>query len=141
MAKHRSVDHKDSDAEYAAHVRKFVGQHVDAELLPIDDAAFLVGRWRSSLSHAVDQEFDLEHLADGTLRLAGEEPVENAEPDQWQFKDGGYFQKTWVPPMPEYDIDEPSWNYEGYRCAQTADGRIVYWNGDGSLVVTLTRVM
>jgi hypothetical protein len=138
--KHRPVDHKDSDAEYAAQVQKFIAVRVGAELLPIEDSQALVGRWRSSMSRQPDGEFDLEHLADGTLRFSDAEPVENAEPAQWQFEDGGYFQKTWVPPMPEYDIDEPSWNCEGYRCAQTADGRIVYWNGDGSLVVTLTRV-
>lgn len=138
MAKHRPVDHKDSDAEYAAQVRKFVGQHVDAELLPIDDAAFLVGRWRSSLSRAQDREFDLEHLADGTLRFASE--AADAEPGKWQLQDETYIQTTWVPPMPDYGIDEATWNQEAYHCARTADGRIVYWNGDSSLVVTLTRV-
>jgi hypothetical protein len=42
--------------------------------------------------------------------------------------------------MPDYGIEEESWNQEAHRCAKTADGRIVYWNGDGSLVVTLTPV-
>jgi hypothetical protein len=132
------IDHKESDAEYAALVRESVGKRLDAELLPIEDAAVLIGRWRSSVAHVPDAEYDIEHLEDGTLKM----PLEpkDAKPGKWALRSGAYFQTTWVPPMPDYGIEEESWNQEAYRCAITGDGRIVYWNGDGSLVVTLTRI-
>lgn len=63
----------------------------------------------------------------------------HSRPGEWKFESGIYSQTTWVSPMPEYGMHEASWNEEAYHCAQTADGRIVYWNGDGSLVVTLTK--
>lgn len=137
--KHRPVDHKDSDAEYAAQVRHFVGKRIGAELLPARDRKAFVGRWRMSNSPDPKREFDVEHLADGTLTSTSDDA--NAKPGKWQLKDEAYVQTTWVPPMPDYGIDEESWAQEAYRCAVTADGRIVYWNGDGSYVEILTRVM
>jgi hypothetical protein len=136
--KHRPVDHKDSDAEYADQVQKFIAKRIGAELLPAQAPQAFVGRWRSSVAPNAKRDFDLEHLADGTLPSTLDEP--NAKPGKWLLEDETYFQTTWVPPMPEYGIDEESWSQEAYRCAVTADGRIVYWNGDGSYVEVLTRV-
>src|SRR5690349_14417940 len=125
--KHQPVDHKDSDAEYAAQVQGHVAKRLGVELLPISSKRAFYGRWKSSFKFVQDKEYDVEHLADGTML----QPLsEHKKPGKWQYKAGVYTQTTWVPPIPEYGIEDPSWNQECYRCAQTADGRIVYWNGD-----------
>jgi hypothetical protein len=141
--KFRPVDHKESDVEYVAQVRAGVSKRIGFELLPISDPAVFVGRWRSSLrrNRNADAKYDLEHLPSGELRFAGSKPdLSQRKPDKWQLQHDAYVQTTWVRPMPEYGIEKGTWNEEAYRCAQTADGQIVYWNGDGSLVVVLTRV-
>jgi hypothetical protein len=138
VSKFAPVDHKESDADYVALVRDSVAKRLDTKLLPIEESVVLHGRWRSSVTHAPNAEYDIEHLEDGTLNFAGER--KDAKPGKWALKSDVYIQTTWVPPMPEYGIEEESWNQEAYRCALTADGRIVYWNGDGSLVVTLTKI-
>ena len=131
------IDHKESDADYAAMVRESIGRRLAIELLPITDPAAFIGRWRSSVTHASGPDYDIEHLNDGTLNIAFQ-PTDG-KPGKWALEFGTYIQTTWVPPMPEYGMEEESWNQEAYRCAMTPDGRIVYWNGDGSLVVTLTK--
>jgi hypothetical protein len=131
------VDHKESDAKYAEIVRAGVAQRVGAELLPIDDPAFLVGKWRSSLGLS-RRSRDVEHFADGTMPASANLP--DAKPGKWRLKGDTYIQTTWVPPMPEYGIDNASWSEEAYRCARISEGQFVYWNGDGSLVITLTRL-
>lgn len=137
MSDFSPIDHKESDQEYAARVRGFVAKRVGTELLPIEDASFWIGRWRSSLKKKRQTEYDIEYLSDSTFRRSA---AADSKPGRWQPKDDVYIQTTWVPPMPEYGIETETWNQEAYRCARTEDGRIVYWNGDSSLVVVLTSV-
>lgn len=132
------IDHKELDQEYVARVRGFVAKRVGSELLPIEDAAFWIGRWCSSLKKKAQAEYNIEYLNDSTFKLSA--AAADSKPGRWKLKGDAYFETTWVPPMPEYGIEEESWNQEAYRCARAADGSIVYWNGDGSLVVILTPV-
>jgi hypothetical protein len=137
MSDFSPVDHKESDSEYVASVRTAVAEQTGVELLPIEDPAGLIGLWRSC-PRLSSYEGKIEHLGDGTLKMSSD--AKDAKPGRWRLKEDAYIQTTWVPPMPEYGIDEESWNEEAYRCARTSDGRIVYWNGDGSLIVTLSPI-
>jgi hypothetical protein len=126
MSDFHPVDHKESDAEYVALVRTLVGKRIGAELLRIEDPAELIGRWRSSLTHAPDGDYDVEHLEDGTLAIAAELP--DSKPGRWTLKSEAYIQTTWVPPMPDYGIEEESWNQEAYRCTTNLNHRELFDN-------------
>ena len=137
MSDFTPVDHKESDPEYVALVRKSVAQRLDTTLQDIDDPAFIIGRWRSSISRQQTHDYDLEHMPDGTIADPGGTSDEHSS--KWKIGNDTYEVTSWCPPMPEYGMDTGSWTGEAYRCARTEDGRFVYWNGDGSLIVTLTK--
>jgi len=132
------IDHKESDVEYVALVRNSVAKRLKTTLENVDDPSFLVGRWRSSLSRRSASDYDFEHLADGTF--ASRDATSVGPAGRWKLEGGAYVVTSWCPPLPEDKIDEGFWEAEAFRCAKTGQGQIVYWNGDGSLVVTLTRV-
>ena len=133
----RPIDHKDSDPEYAALVRRGVVQHAGCELLDDVDPQILVGRWVSSIDYKHDEDYDHEFKADGTSDM----PIayKGPSPNTWRIDGDHFIDHSWSPPAPEYGIDEPMDGIECYRCAVLSDGRFAYWNGDGSLVVFLTR--
>lgn len=59
---------------------------------------------------------------------------------QWRLNgDGTFSLLTWCPPDPEFGIDEPQLDEDRRHVAALADGRLVMWNGDGSLLVVLSR--
>jgi hypothetical protein len=133
----RPIDHKDSDAAYAALVRNGVAQRAGCELLDAVDPLFLIGRWVSSIDYKHDETFDHEFRADGTSNM----PIayRGPTPNTWRIDGDHFIVRSWSLPIPEYGINEPMDGIERYRCAVLADGRFAYWNGDGSLVVFLTR--
>ncbi|WP_166832109.1 hypothetical protein [Thalassoroseus pseudoceratinae] len=138
MAEHRPVDHKDSDAEYAAQIREWVAQRAECELLDSIDPTFLIGEWKSSISRSDDGTPDYIFLGDGTYRTPN--GFDGPSPNTWTI-DGDHFIETyWSPPAPEYEIHDPMQGQECYRCAQLKDGRFAFWNGDSSLLVFLTRI-
>jgi hypothetical protein len=133
-----SIDHKDSDPEYAALVRIGVAQRAGCELLDYVDPQFLVGRWASSIDYKHDNAYDHEFKADGTFEM----PIsfKGPSPNTWRIDGDHFVERSGSPPIPEYGIDEPIDGIEFYRCAVLTDGRFAYWNGDGSLCVFLTRI-
>ena len=137
MPDFRPIDHKDSDAQYAALVREGVARRAGCELLDGMDPLFLVGRWASSIDYGHNDSFDHEFRADGTseMPMAYKGPT----PNTWRIVGDHFVDHSWSPPVPEYGINEPMDGIECYRCAALSDGRFAYWNGDGSLVVFLTR--
>ncbi|QDV67680.1 hypothetical protein Poly24_13820 [Rosistilla carotiformis] len=135
----RPIDHKDSDAEYAALVRGDVAKKAGCDLLDTVDSAALVGRWRSSLDYRHTELFDYDFRADGTYSMPTS--FSGPTPNTWRIDGDHFIDHSWCPPAPEYDIHEPMDNIETYRCAQLTDGRFAYWNGDGSLLVFLTQII
>ena len=138
MTEFKPIDHKDSDAEYASLVRTAVATKAGCELLSTVDPAALIGRWRSSIDYRHGKPFDHDFRRDGTHSM----PISYAGPkaNTWRIDGDHFIEQSWCPPAPEYDIHEPMSNVETFRCAQLVDGRFAYWNGDGSLLVFLTRV-
>ena len=132
------VDHKESDPEYVARIRKWVEQRAGCALLETVDPLFLVGKWTSSIDYGHTEPFDYEFRADGTYTMPLDD-FEGPTPNTWRIEGDHFIEDVWSPPIPEYDIDEPIQGEERYRCAQLADGRFAYWSGDSSLLVFLTR--
>ena len=134
----RPIDHKDSDAEYSALVRGSVAKRAGCELLDSFDHAALVGRWKSSIDYRHNETYDYDFRADGTYSM----PISfsGPTPNTWRIDGDHFIEHSWCPPAPEYGIHDPMDNVETYRCSMLSDGRFAYWNGDGSLVVFLTRI-
>lgn len=137
MTEHRPIDHKDSDAEYAAQIRQWVAKRADSELFDVS-ADFLVGKWNGNLGENDLGVPDYTFLADGTYQTP--DSYDGRSPNTWKIDGDHFIQTSWSPPIPEYGIAEPMQGQECYRCAQLADGRFAYWNGDSSLLVFLTRI-
>jgi hypothetical protein len=137
MTDFNPVDHKESDAEYVARIRKWVEQRAGCPLLERVDPLFLVGRWKSSIDYGHTEPFDYEFRADGTYTM----PIafEGPTPNTWRIEGDHFIETSWSPPAPQYDIHEPIQGQERYRCAQLEDGRFARWNGDSSFREFLTR--
>ena len=58
---------------------------------------------------------------------------------KWDLSNDRLTDHTWCEPIPEYRLDEGTWNIDTYHCTVTEGGVIVLWNGDGFLQMTLIR--
>ncbi len=138
MADFTPVDHKDSDPEYRAAVRAGIETLLGTPIEDIQDPETLLGEWERASPHLAgtpSQRFC--YLADGTFESPYDS--EDSPRGQWQVEPGRYTETTWCQPMPEYGIDEGTWNPETYHCAVTDSGDVVIWNGDGSLLLLMKR--
>lgn len=132
------IDHKDSDREYRSLVRTSVEGRVGGKLRDITSASELVGDWVQTPTFSHDGSPTVRRFhEDGTCTLElGPQKLPEAK---WRILPGVFVEETWCDPMPDYGIDEGCWSEERYHCALCDDGRVVYWNGDSSLLVELQR--
>lgn len=137
MSDFRPIDHKDSDVEYRANVRKGVESTLGTALSdPSPDA--LIGEWDCTAPHLPSRPaLHFTYFADGTFRSPYYS--EEAPRQRWKIADGVYTELTWEEPMPEHGIPEGSWTPEEFHCAVTSTASIAIWNGDGSMLHLLTR--
>lgn len=132
------IDHKDSDPEYRAAVRRDLETLLGSRLTELTCAEVMLGDWDRTcprLPNRPAQRFC--YFADGTF--AAPYDAEGSPRGRWGVEHGVYTEITWGAPSPEYGIDEGTWNPSAYHCAATESGAIVIWNGDGSLLLLLTR--
>lgn len=133
------IDHKDSDPDYRAAVRSGIEDILHSRLSEVADAEVFVGEWQRTcprLPNRPAQGFT--YLADGTFQAPYDR--EDSPRGRWAFEQGVYTEITWGAPSPEYGILEGTWNPTMYHCAMTEAGEIAIWNGDGSLLLLLTRL-
>jgi hypothetical protein len=138
MTDFKPIDHKDSDAEYRANVRKGIELSLGTTLTVASTDA-LIGDWERTAAHRPSQPaLRFTYFADGTFRS----PYDSKEAPRrrWKIADGVYTELAWEEPMPEHDIHEGSWTPEEFHCAVTSTGSIAIWNGDGSMLLLLTRI-
>ena len=132
------IDHKDSDPEYRAAVLDGIETVLGSKLTYVDSPDALLGDWNRSCPHLPDREPQrFSYLADGTFRSPYDS--DDSPPGKWRIDNGTYTESTWCKPMPEYGMDEGTWNPETYHCAFAEDESIAIWNGDGSLLLLLTK--
>lgn len=141
------IDHMDEPGEYRARIRESVQQRIGNRGEPVKDRTELIGDWDVSY----DRWFEklptklafIYHLhADGTLlieTLVDDRRLEDF--GQWRLNSDGTFSEVieclpdpTIPGMENGAIDESRFHLLGLR-----DGRRVLWNGDGSLVLLLSR--
>jgi len=140
MPEFQPVDHKDSDQMYRSQVRAVVSEIIGSELRDVVDSSSLIGEWRCSYPRTPAlAPSTRSYFNDGTFTSTFDK---NGIPTaKWEIEVGKYTEITWCEPMPEYGIDEGTWNYTTYHCAVTLDGSIAMWNGDASFLTLLTRIV
>ena len=127
------IDHKDSDLEYRQEVRDVIEKEY-GPLQSMSSRDELVGKWIHSLFSEDDALYVLSE--DGTVRCKFDN---DANPNgKWSFETDRFTDWTWCEADPEFGLDEGTWNIESYHCMKTKNGRVVLWNGDGSLRMILT---
>jgi hypothetical protein len=132
------IDHKDSDREYRAAVREGIETLLGSKLRSLDSPDTLIGDWNRSFPHLPNGEPQrFTYLPDGTFLS----PYDSADSPfgKWEVRNGTYIETTWCEPMPEYGIEDGTWNPETYHCAATDTGAVALWNGDGSMLLLLTK--
>lgn len=138
MTHFNPIDHKDSDPEYRAVVRRGIETRLGCGLTALESPEALLGDWNRTfpqLPKQASQQFS--YFADGTF--AAPDDTESSPRGRWTVEHGTYTETTWCAPVPEYGINEGTWNPSTYHAAVTPAGAIVLWNGDGSLLMLLTR--
>jgi hypothetical protein len=140
------VDHKDEPGDYRQQVREGVEKRVGMRGQPVTGPDELVGSWDvaadTSLGELPPKPMFVYHLhTDGSSVVettAGDRMHRNT--GEWRLNSDGTFSLlTWCPPDPEFGIDKPQLDEERNFVAALADGRLVMWNGDGSLLLVLSR--
>lgn len=132
------IDHKDSDLEYRNEVRGFVEQAVGSKLVDITSEEELIGDWERTCPYLPDHDSQrFSYLFDGTFRSPYD--ADDTPRSKWKVERGTFTEITWCKPMPEFGIAEGTWNYETLHCAVTDTGSVAIWNGDGSLLLLLTK--
>jgi hypothetical protein len=138
MPEFQPVDHKDSDQSYRTQVRAVVSEIIGSELIDVVDSSSLIGEWRCSFPRAPTlAPFTRSYFKDGTF--ASPFDKDGIPAAKWEIELGMYTEITWCEPMPEYGMDEGTWNYTTHHCAVTSDGSIAMWNGDASYLLLLKR--
>lgn len=136
------IDHKDEPGEYRQRVRSNVFDRVGVRGEPVASADQFVGSWRVhfvGMRGETSGQSSVYRLSTGgraVVESAGQPPAEN---DRWRLNaDGSVSWLVWCAAMPEYGLPEPTYQEQRMHAAALSDGRLVLWNGDGSLVKLLS---
>ena len=114
-----------------------IASKLGVEFVELDDPSQICGTWSYATHGATTKPQIVTYKEDGTVDNPGDSSEGPAV--KWQCKEGVLIKTFWVPPMPEYGVNEASWESSSCRCALATDGRIILWNNDGSLIHVLTR--
>ena len=141
------IDHKDEPGEHRKAVFKYVRSQIGNDGYTPNKFSEFCGTWIGDLVPASGQ------TAGGTLRkkitinpdgLAPSKSLESdweCPKDKWQLNENGSLsQWSYVEPMPEYGIDEPTYEEECLHVLFISKDVFVTFNGDASLVFRYTRV-
>jgi hypothetical protein len=136
------VDHKDTPGGYRQQVRANVLGRVGAQSSAVTSREKLVGDWLVSFVGFQGQEpkqalvYRLTSDGKAAVEMTGQPP---SKEDEWRLNDDGSFSMlVWVAAMPEYGLPDPTHEEQRMHLAALPDGRLVLWNGDGSLVKLLS---
>ncbi len=136
------IDHKDEAGEYRAQVRAAVFGRAGETGQPVTSREQLVGSWDAVVVGLAGPlpvpafVYRLGGGGDSVVEVVGQSGTPSA--GEWRLNpDATFSLLTWCPPQPEYGIDDPQLDEDRRHVAALADGRVVMWNGDGSLVLML----
>lgn len=137
------IDHKDRPGEYRSEVRLSVFHRVGSTGANVTSRQQIVGGW------AVNR-VDLRGGKHGKpilyrLRADGQAIIEmEARPpstrNEWRLNgDGTFSLMVWCEALPEDGLPLPTLEEIRMHAAALENGKLLLWNGDGSLVMLLSR--
>jgi hypothetical protein len=142
MGEASPIDHKDEAGVYRAQVRAAVFGRLGGTGQPVTSQEQLVGSWDvvvvGPAGPLPGPTFVYRLGGDGNsvVEVVGQSGTLSA--GEWRLNpDATFSLLTWCPPEPEFGIDDPQLDEDRRYVAALADGRVVMWNGDGSLVLLL----
>jgi hypothetical protein len=142
----RPIDHKDEPGDYRQKVREEVEKRVGMPAQPVGSRDELLASWNVAIDTSFgklppEPRFVYHLRPDGTCVI--ETTVEGRtlqDTGKWRLNgDGTFSLLTLCPAAPEFGIDQPQLDEDRRHVAALADGRLVMWNGDGSLLLVLSR--
>lgn len=140
-----SVDNKDKP-DVRDEVFADVQRELGFEGHTPSDSAYFVGSWTCTFRH------DFKTWDDSSPNLVRSFHADGAAPakaidrswegpkDRWKFNDDQSFSEwTYGDPMPEFDIDEPTYTENRFHVLMRSPDAFVLFNGDGSLILIYLR--
>jgi len=134
------IDHKDEPGEYRRAVREHVIRRAGGSGRPVADRSELVGEWVGSALSTGKAIFAYGFRDDGTATFGSADGSWPAAEGEWRLNADGAL--SLLEPCAydaEFGIEDSQLVEERRHLAALDDGRFVMWNGDGSLVIVLSR--
>jgi hypothetical protein len=136
------IDHKDETGEYRDQVRAGVFSRVEAPGQPVASRDQVAGSWDVAfvgLGPAPTPMFVYHLREDGKATIEVVAQAGLTSVGEWRLNpDGTFSLLTRYPPDPALGIDEPQTEDDRRHVAALPGGRLVMWNGDGSLTLLLS---
>ena len=139
------IDHKDKPGEFRDAVLDDIRQSLGSIGSEPTNAEFFLGDWKcGSLHPSLPEKFKpstyQSFRSDGSAPEKAIDGSFDNPKDRWVLNDDiGFSLFTYVEPMPEYGIDEPTFCEDRYHVLIEHQNRFVLFNGDGSIVRVYER--
>lgn len=135
------IDHMDTPGEYRQQVRAGVFGRMGTPGRAVGDRKELLGDWDVGFVGLAGGEpepafvYRLRPDGGAVVEMPGQPPSLG----EWRLNpDGTFSLLTWCPADPEFGMPEPQLDEDRRHLAALPNGRLVTWNGDGSLVLLLS---
>jgi hypothetical protein len=143
MEDYDPVDHKDTPGEYRSAVRSGVFKRVGEVGTGLTSREQLIGDWTARFvgmhGETLGKPIVYRLRPDGQaiIEMEGQPPSTRNE---WRLNaDGTFSLMVWCDAMPKYGLLEPTLEEGRMHAVALESGSFVLWNGDGSLVILLSR--
>ena len=134
------IDHKDEPGDYRRGVREYVIQRTGASGSPVADRRELVGEWIGTALSTGRALFAYGFRDDETATFGSADGTWPSAEGEWRLnRDGTLSLLEPCAADAEFGIEDSQLVEERRHLAALDDGRLVTWNGDGSLVIVLSR--
>ncbi len=139
------IDHKDEPGAYRTAVFEAVQRTLDFKGEEPTDRNVFFGDWvcRFGNPYSIGASLPTSYQSfdpDGNAPAKAIDGTWQNLKDRWALNsDHSFSLWSYVEPMPEYGIDEPTYSEERYHVLMKSTEEFVLFNGDGSLILIYTR--
>lgn len=133
------IDHKDEPGEYRAGVFERVQQTLKFKGMAPKDRKSFFGDWVCQIENSPPKSYQ-SFSSNGDAQSRAVDGSWQSLKDKWEFNEDHSFSLwSYVEPMPEYGINEPTYSEERYHVLIKNEEAFVLFNGDGSLILVYTK--
>jgi len=142
MSEEERIDHRDLSGEHREGVFRFISEALclDGERPPSAD--FFIGDWTMAFFDGRGRapHEQIRFNEDGSAPCKALDGSYDNPKDGWEFhNDCTVSLWTHIDPMPQYGINEPTYEENRYHALKGGENRFVLINGDGSIVMIFER--